>query len=210
MTGITAGILDYIMQVGKIMGIMTVGTLHRSFVVYEALNFRVCTVMAGGTGAVTVGWGSVYGFNKCQVAGAVKGRMTGCTARGFRNGMDIVKYMGIMTVGTLEGIRYAVVYVPYSCCIGAAVAGGAGAFSVARCIMHCFDADLWIGGIESIVAGSTAAGHGYIMDITKIMGIMAGGTVGTGISRPGKNAVINGGCYIRSCAEMTGIAGECT
>ena len=37
MTGITAGILNYVMQVGKIMGIMAVGTLHRGFVIYECL-----------------------------------------------------------------------------------------------------------------------------------------------------------------------------
>jgi hypothetical protein len=46
------------------------------------------------------------------------------------------------------------------------------------------------------------------MDTGKIMGIMAAGTVGTGISRPGKNTVIDGAHHVRPGAVMTGIAGE--
>jgi hypothetical protein len=101
MTVITAGILDNIMQCDKVMGRMTVGAHDRVLGVDKILHLAPWTAVTCGAGTVTVGIRIMHRFNECQVAGAVKGRMAGGTARGFRNGMDIVKYMGIMAVGTL-------------------------------------------------------------------------------------------------------------
>ena len=95
--------------------------------------------MTGGTGAISISRRIMYGFNECQVAGAIKGWMAGSTARCFRNGMDLVKYMGIMTVGAFQSVGDTVVDIFQCCGITAAVAGGAGARSVARCIMYCFN-----------------------------------------------------------------------
>ena len=89
------------MDIFKDMGRVAVGTFHRSPVGNKVLNICPCTCVAGGAGAGTVGRGVMYCLNPCK--GAIKWwLMAGGTTIGLSYGMNIVKYMGVMTVSAVK------------------------------------------------------------------------------------------------------------